>query len=86
MSQLLPKTQRKYVPILEELIVKAICRVACELTEAVTIMHGVKKEKVKWVKAKKWPEGQALKMDVVDTKEYKGVEFKMVLDTSVNNL
>lgn len=86
MSQVQPKTQRKYVPILETLIIKAICRVACELTEAGTIMDGVKKEKVKWVKANKWPIGKALRMDVVDTKEYKGVEFKMVLDTSVNNL
>lgn len=77
---------RKYAPILEELIKKCICRVQCELTEAVTIMHGVKKEKVKWVKDNSWPKGQALKMDVVDTKDYKGVEFKMILDTSINNI
>lgn len=86
MSQSPAKTTRKYAPILAELIAKAICRVDCALTETATIMHGVKKEKVKWKAAGKWPKGQAIKMEVVDNKDYKGVEFKMILDTSVNNL
>jgi hypothetical protein len=86
MSQVLSSGRRKYTAILEELINKAVCRVECKLAEAVTIINGVKKEKVKINRAKKWPKGQAIKIDVVDTADFKGILFKRVEDTSIRNL
>lgn len=85
-NTILSSGKRKYAPILEALVTKAVCKVECKLTEAKTIIDGVKKEKVKWKAKAKWPKGQALEIDIVDTPEHKGVTFRMVLDTSVNNL
>jgi len=85
-SQILTSGRRKYSPIIEELIAKAVCRIQCELADARTIIDGVKKEKVKWNKKKRWPKGQALKIDIVNEESYKGITFRMILDTSVNNL
>lgn len=55
---------------------------ACTREDTRTIIDGVKKEKVKWVKKKKWPEGKALKIEMEAT----GILFKCILDTSINNL
>lgn len=86
MTQPLSSGKRKYYAILEKLVNEAVCKVECKLAEAKTIIDGVKKEKVKWKSKNKWPEGQALKIDIVDTKEHQGITFRRVLDTSVNNL
>jgi hypothetical protein len=82
MSQVLSSGRRKYTAILEELLAKAFCRVECTHLDTRTIIDGVKKEKVKWVKRQRWPKGKALKIDI----EANGVLFKSVLDTSINNL
>lgn len=82
-AQVLSSGRRKYTAILEELVsLKAFCRVACTHLDTRTIIDGVKKEKVKWVKNKRWPKGKALKIDI----EKEGILFKSVLDTSINNL
>jgi hypothetical protein len=85
-QQVLVNNKRKYTDILEELVAKRICRVQCKLKDITTITHGVKTEKVKWKKASKWPSGQALKIDIVDEENYQGLTFRMILDTTVNNL
>src|SRR6266850_6460763 len=55
-AQVLSSGRRKYTAILEELVsLKAFCRVACTHLDTRTIIDGVKKEKVKWVKNKRWP-------------------------------
>jgi hypothetical protein len=56
------------------------------LADALTITAGVKKEKVKWNKAKKWPKGMALKIDIIDASNEQGIVFRMIEDTSINNL
>lgn len=86
MTQLIASGRRKYSAILEKLISDSFCRVECKLVDARTIIDGVKKEKVKWKAKSKWPEGKALKIDIVDESDYKGITFRMILDTSVNNL
>lgn len=85
-SQVLSSGRRKYTEILEKLVAHSICRVSCNLADSRTIIEGVKKEKVAWKKRKRWPEGQALKIDIVDEENNKGITFRRVLDTSVNNL
>jgi len=85
-SQILSSGRRKYTAILDKLVVETICRVECKLADARTIIDGVKKEKVFWNKKKRWPKGQALKIDIVDEETYKGITFRMITDTSVNNL
>jgi len=86
-AQALPSAgTRKYTAILADLTSKGFCRVACELKDAPTIMAGVKKEKVAWNKAGKWPKGRALKIDVIDTIDWEGLSFRMIEDTSINNL
>jgi hypothetical protein len=82
MSQVLSSGRRKYSAILETLVEKALCRVKCTHLDTRTIIDGVKKEKVKWVKRKRWPSGKALKIDIEDD----GILFKSILDTSINNL
>lgn len=84
MSQSLPSGGRKYSPILRALVDKAVCVVKCPATDIPTIMAGVKKEKVKWVRKKLWPTGKALKIEIAD--DATGLTFKMITDTSVNNL
>ena len=86
MNQILISGRRKYTAILDKLVNEACCRIECKLVDARTIIDGVKKEKVHWVKKKKWPKGQALKIDIIDETDYKGITFRMILDTSVNNL
>jgi hypothetical protein len=86
MSQVLSSGRRKYTAILEQLVEKAVCRVECKLSDARTIIDGAKKEKMKWKQSAKWPKGQALKIDIVDEDKYKGVTFRMITDTSINNL
>ncbi len=86
MTQLIATGRRKYSAILEQLIEKSLCRVECKLADVRTIIDGVKKEKVKWKHKEKWPKGKALKIDIVDESDYKGITFRMILDTSVNNL
>lgn len=78
--------RRKYTAILEDLVAHGFSRVACDLVYARTIVDGVKKEKVMWVKRAKWPKGKALKIDIIDEKEYKGLLIKMIEDLSINNL
>lgn len=86
MSQVLSSGRRKYTDILDKLVSQQVCKVECRLADARTIIDGVKKEKVKWVKRKAWPAGRALKIDIVETPAHTGVSFRMILDTSVNNL
>lgn len=81
-NQTLSSGGRKYTPILKELVNKSICAVQCAARDIPTIMAGVKKEKVRWVRRNLWPKGKALKIDVEDEK----LTFKMITDTSVNNL
>lgn len=78
--------KRKYTDILQELVSKSFCRIECKLADSLTITAGVKKEKVSWVKAKKWPQGKALKIDIIDTPTWEGISFRMIEDTSINNL
>lgn len=85
-SQILSSGRRKYTPILEKLVATALCKVECALVDAKTIIEGVKKEKVSWKKKGRWPKGKALKIEIVDDPTYKGIQFQMILDTSVNNL
>lgn len=73
---------RKYTDILNKLLVTGTCSVACKRTDTTTIIGGVKKEKVIWTKKKKIPADKRLKIDVTET----GIDFKLVLDTSINNL
>lgn len=86
MSQVLSSGKTKYTPILEKLVRESICRVECKLAEITTIMNGVKKEKGKWKDKDRWPKGMALKIDIIDEDKYKGLTFRMITDTSVNNL
>lgn len=86
MSQTLSSGHRKYTAILETLVKDAVCRVECKLADASTIMNGVKKEKGKWKDKNKWPKGKALDIQIIDETDYKGLIFRMKLDTSVNNL
>lgn len=87
MSLLKPQVNgRKYTPILQKLVSDALCRVECKLVEARTIIEGVKKEKVRWNKKQRWPKGKALEIEIIESEEYNGILFKMVTDTSVNNL
>lgn len=96
MSQVLPQQlpqpnsseikARKYTDILTTLTSTGRCKIACSLADALTITAGVKKEKVKWNKAKKWPKGMALKIDIIDASNDQGIVFRMVEDTSINNL
>lgn len=82
-AQVLGSGKRKYIPILELLVSDAKrCDIECPHTDTRTIIDGVKKEKVKWVKRKRWPDGQALRIEITD----KGVIFRMVIDTSIRNL
>ena len=74
--------KRKYVPILEALIAEGKCIVQCIPEHFRTIMDGVKKEKVVWVKRGKWPDGKAMKIEP----GHDHIEFKMVTDTSIRNL
>lgn len=73
--------RRKYTLILEKLTTNKVCEIECIPQDSRTIMEGVKKEKVAWVKKKKWPQGMALKIE--PTKE--GIIFKMLVDTSIRN-
>lgn len=87
MSQTLSSGRRKYTSIIEALLTSSVCKIACDLADSRTIIDGVKKEKVKWNKKKKWPQGKALKIIINnDESEAKGITFRMVTDTSVNNL
>lgn len=81
-SVTLSSGQRKYGPILNQLVETGKCTVACTRVDTTTIINGVKKEKVAWVKKKRCPKDKVLKIEVTDN----GVEFKLVIDTSVNNL
>lgn len=82
MSQVLSSGRRKYTAILEELVNKAFCRISCTHLDSRTIIDGVKKEKVVWVKKNRWPKGKALTIKIEDD----GITFRSVLDTSINNL
>jgi hypothetical protein len=82
MKQPLHPSGRKYSPVINELLAKKFCKVKCTHTDTTTIMEGVKKEKVRFVKKKLWPSDMALRIEVVDG----GIEFKMVVDTSIRNL
>lgn len=73
---------RKYTDILNKLLTTGTCSVACKRTDTTTIIGGVKKEKVIWTKKKKIPSDKRLKIDVTET----GIDFKLILDTSINNL
>lgn len=87
MSQVLASSgKKKYSPILTELTERKFCRVQCALSDVRTVIGGVMKEKVEWVKKKKWPKGQVLKTQIIDTEDWKGILFKMLEDTSIRNL
>lgn len=58
------------------------CETSCSRMDTTTIINGVKKEKVLWTKNGKCPEDKRLDVEVTDT----GIIFKLVLDTSINNL
>lgn len=91
-SQLPVNGKRKYTVILEKLVAEAVCKVSCSLADTRTIIDGVKKEKVKWVKLAKrsigvgWPKGQALTIDINSNEGEEGITFRRVLDTSTRNL
>lgn len=73
---------RKYTPVLTKLVAEGICRVQCSARDSPSVIEGVKKEKVRWVKRKLWPLGKALRIEAEDT----GLTFRIVLDTSIRNL
>lgn len=73
---------RKYTDILDRLINTGKCSVICSREDITTVIGGVKKEKVIWTKKKKIPKDKRLKIDVTET----GIDFKLILDTSINNL
>jgi hypothetical protein len=73
---------RKYTDILNKLLTTGRCSVACPRVDTTTIIGGVKKEKVIWTKKKKIPKDKKLKIEVTET----GIDFKLILDTSINNL
>lgn len=74
--------KRKYVPIIEQLIASGKCIVTCPRKDSKTVVDGVKKEKLIWVNSGKIPKDKHLKIELTD----EGVEFKLVTDTSINNL
>lgn len=86
MSQSLAANGRKYVPILKKLVTEALCNVLCPHADTRTIIEGVKKEKVKWVKKKTWPQGKALKIETGEEAGQAKLTFRMITDTSINNL
>jgi len=70
---------RKYSPIWLKIKTEGYCKVKCPREDTVTIIQGVKKEKVK---DKNKPKGKTLKIEVTEV----GVEFILANDTSINNL
>jgi hypothetical protein len=79
---ILASGKRKYVPILEELLASGKCAVTCPRVDTKTIIDGVKKEKVIWAAKGKIPLGKILKIELTEL----GVDFRLVTDTSINNL
>ena len=81
--------RRKYGPIWQRLKDSLYCRVECLTTEdTLTTINGVKKEKAQ---DRGKPKDKVLKIDTSDGKNKDGerctiIEFKLVEDTSVNNL
>jgi hypothetical protein len=81
--------RRKYGPIWSRLKESGSCRVECSTTEdTLTTINGVKKEKSR---DKNKPKDKVLKIDTIDGKNKTGddctfIEFKLVIDTSINNL
>jgi hypothetical protein len=80
---------RKYAPIWSKLKEIGYCKVECLATEDVlTTIKGVTKEKVH---DKKKPKGKVLKTETTDGETPDGkrctvITFKLVTDTSINNL
>lgn len=81
--------RRKYGPIWHRLKESNYCRVECISTEdTLTTINGVKKEKSQ---DKEKPKDKVLKIETSDGKNEDGekctiIEFKLILDTSINNL
>lgn len=71
--------QRKYTPIWTKIKLTGFCIVHCSREDTITIMNGVKKEKLQ---DKSKPEKKILICDPTDD----GVHFKLVTDSSINNL
>lgn len=80
---------RKYGPIWHRLKESNYCRVECLSTEdTLTTINGLKKEKSR---DKGKPKDKALRIETSDGKNKDGekctiIEFKLVEDTSINNL
>lgn len=81
--------RRKYGPIWHRLKEVFYCRVECLSTEdTLTTINGVKKEKSQ---DKSKPKDRVLKIVTSDGTNKEGksctiIEFKLILDTSINNL
>lgn len=76
---------RKYGPIWLKLKETGICKVECNSTEdTLTTINGVKKEKAQ---DKNKPKKKVLKIETSDgPKGGIQIEFRLVTDTSINNL
>lgn len=72
--------------MLQQLTSSGKCVVETKPTDAISIMDGVKKEKVRWVKSGAWPKGKALKIDQEFVGDKFQIIFRMVTDTSIRNL
>jgi len=70
---------RKYSPIWLKIKTSGFCKVHCPREDTITVVQGVKKEKVK---DKNRPKGKTLQIKVTEV----GVEFTLATDTSINNL
>jgi len=76
---------KKYDPIWRNLKDKGFCRISCTNEDILTITNGVKKHKAQ---DKHKPNGKKLAIRVVPTDDPSkvNIEFRLVTDTSINNL
>lgn len=88
-SSLRIKGQRRYGPIWARLKETFYCRVECPSTEdTITVINGVKKEKSQ---DRQKPKDKVLDIKTSDGMDKQGerctvIEFRLVIDTSINNL
>lgn len=79
LTQRVRSTQRKYTPLWNKLKEKGEVAVKCSRQDTMTIITGLAKEKVQ--DKKKDPQ-KILRNELTE----EGIIFRLVLDTSVNNL
>lgn len=70
---------RKYAPVWQKLKEKGECYIACSREDTLSIVNMVRKERTR---DKSKPKGKKLSIEVTST----GIKFKLIEDTSINNL